>query len=93
MNAACADNLTRRTARITPAPSRCGSPSRFAALPRYLWLLCHYMQSRTAANGHWRTPGVPRILPQACIAGHFDVGHSTFRFEPAARASHEHGTH
>jgi hypothetical protein len=51
------------------------------------------MQSRTAANGHWRTLGVPRILLQACIAGHFDVEHSTFQFEPAAHASHEHGTH
>jgi cobalt-zinc-cadmium efflux system protein len=37
----------------------------------------------------------PRLLDQlqACIAGHFDVEHSTFQFEPAAHASHEHGTH
>ena len=37
----------------------------------------------------------PRLLDQlqACIAGHFDVEHSTFQFEPTAHASHEHGTH
>ena len=37
----------------------------------------------------------PRLLDQlqACIAGHFDVEHSTFQFEPAAHAGHEPGTH
>ncbi len=37
----------------------------------------------------------PRLLDQlqACIAGHFDVEHSTFQFEAAAHASHEPGTH
>jgi cobalt-zinc-cadmium efflux system protein len=30
---------------------------------------------------------------QACIAGHFDVEHSTFELEAAAHASHEPGTH
>lgn len=30
---------------------------------------------------------------QACIAGHFDVEHSTFQFEPGAHAGHEPGTH
>jgi cobalt-zinc-cadmium efflux system protein len=37
----------------------------------------------------------PRLLDQlqACIAGHFDVEHSTFQLEPAAHASHERGTH
>ena len=27
---------------------------------------------------------------QACLAGHFDVEHSTFQFEPATHAEHEH---
>jgi cobalt-zinc-cadmium efflux system protein len=37
----------------------------------------------------------PRLLDQlqACIAGHFDVEHSTFQFEPGAHAGHEPGTH
>ena len=38
---------------------------------------------------------VPRLLDQlqACLAGHFDVEHSTFQLEAAAHASHEPGTH
>ena len=37
----------------------------------------------------------PRLLDrlQECIAGHFDVEHSTFQLEAAAHASHEPGTH
>ncbi|HTU75128.1 MAG TPA: cation diffusion facilitator family transporter [Trebonia sp.] len=37
----------------------------------------------------------PRLLDrlQACIAGHFDVEHSTFQLEAAAHAGHEPGTH
>ncbi len=30
---------------------------------------------------------------QACLAGHFDVEHSTFQLEPASHVSHERGTH
>jgi len=30
---------------------------------------------------------------QACLAGHFDVAHSTFQFEAAAHAAHEHPVH
>ncbi|MGH3473034.1 MAG: cation diffusion facilitator family transporter [Nocardioidaceae bacterium] len=30
---------------------------------------------------------------QACLAGHFDVEHSTIQFEPASHSSHEPGTH
>jgi cobalt-zinc-cadmium efflux system protein len=30
---------------------------------------------------------------QGCLAGHFDVEHSTFQFEAAAHAEHEHPTH
>jgi cobalt-zinc-cadmium efflux system protein len=42
------------------------------------------------SDGH-----APRLLDelQACIAGHFDVEHSTFQFEAAAHADHESGTH
>jgi cobalt-zinc-cadmium efflux system protein len=37
----------------------------------------------------------PRLLDQlqACLAGHFDVEHSTFQLEAAAHASHEPGAH
>lgn len=30
---------------------------------------------------------------QDCLADHFDVEHSTFQFEPASHAAHEHGAH
>jgi cobalt-zinc-cadmium efflux system protein len=35
---------------------------------------------------------LPRLLDQLqqCLAGHFDVAHSTFQFEPASHAAHEH---
>jgi cobalt-zinc-cadmium efflux system protein len=38
---------------------------------------------------------VPRLLDQlqGCLAGHFDVEHSTFQFEPVVHAEHEHDTH
>ncbi|GAA2641034.1 cation diffusion facilitator family transporter [Dactylosporangium fulvum] len=37
----------------------------------------------------------PQLLDalQACLAGHFDVEHSTFQLEPAGHADHEHHTH
>ena len=37
----------------------------------------------------------PQLLDQlqACLAGHFDVEHSTFQLEAAAHADHEPGTH
>jgi cobalt-zinc-cadmium efflux system protein len=38
---------------------------------------------------------VPMLLDrlQACLAGHFDVEHSTFQLEAATHAAHEPGTH
>jgi cobalt-zinc-cadmium efflux system protein len=38
---------------------------------------------------------LPRLLDQlqACLAGHFDLEHSTFQFEPARHAAHEHSAH
>jgi cobalt-zinc-cadmium efflux system protein len=38
---------------------------------------------------------LPALLDQlqTCLAGHFDVAHSTFQFEPASHAAHEHATH
>jgi cobalt-zinc-cadmium efflux system protein len=38
---------------------------------------------------------VPQLLDQlqACLAGHFDVEHSTFQLEAATHAAHEPGTH
>jgi cobalt-zinc-cadmium efflux system protein len=38
---------------------------------------------------------LPELLDQlqTCLAGHFDVEHSTFQFEPAGHAAHEHPTH
>jgi cobalt-zinc-cadmium efflux system protein len=37
----------------------------------------------------------PRILDelQGCLAGHFDVEHSTFQLEPAGHGAHGHDTH
>ncbi|MEU8220812.1 cation diffusion facilitator family transporter [Micromonospora taraxaci] len=37
----------------------------------------------------------PQLLDalQTCLAGHFDVEHSTFQLEPASHADHEHPTH
>lgn len=38
---------------------------------------------------------LPALLDelQQCLAGHFDVEHSTFQFEPASHAAHEHAAH
>ncbi len=38
---------------------------------------------------------LPQLLDelQACLAGHFDVTHSTFQFEPASHSEHEDETH
>jgi len=38
---------------------------------------------------------LPRLLDQLqqCLAGHFDVEHSTFQFEPTGHADHEHAAH
>lgn len=38
---------------------------------------------------------VPQLLDelQECLAGHFDVAHSTFQFEPASHGAHEHPAH
>jgi cobalt-zinc-cadmium efflux system protein len=37
----------------------------------------------------------PQMLDavQACLAGHFDVEHSTIQLEPAVHADHVHPTH
>jgi cobalt-zinc-cadmium efflux system protein len=38
---------------------------------------------------------LPTLLDQlqGCLAGHFDVEHSTFQFEPTSHADHEHAAH
>ena len=38
---------------------------------------------------------LPQLLDQlqSCLAGHFDLEHSTFQFEPARHADHEHSGH
>jgi cobalt-zinc-cadmium efflux system protein len=41
-------------------------------------------------DGH--APGLLDEM-QACLVGHFDVGHSTFQFEPASHTEHEHDAH
>lgn len=43
----------------------------------------------------FRDGNLPPLLDalQACLAGHFDVEHSTFQFEPATHAAHESGRH
>jgi len=39
--------------------------------------------------------GAARVLDrlQACLAGHFDVEHSTFQLEPIGHQDHESGLH
>lgn len=43
----------------------------------------------------FRDGHLPRLLDQLqqCLSGHFDVAHSTFQFEPAGHAAHEHPAH
>ena len=43
----------------------------------------------------FRDGHLPQLLDQLqqCLAGHFDVEHSTFQFEPAGHAAHEHRAH
>jgi cobalt-zinc-cadmium efflux system protein len=43
----------------------------------------------------FRDGHLPALLDQLqqCLAGHFDVEHSTVQFEPAGHAAHEHPTH
>jgi len=43
----------------------------------------------------FRDGPLPRLLDQlqGCLAGHFDLEHSTFQFEQAGHAAHEHSTH
>ena len=43
----------------------------------------------------FRDGHAPELLDkiQDCLAGHFDVEHSTFQFEPAGHLEHEGGTH
>jgi cobalt-zinc-cadmium efflux system protein len=38
---------------------------------------------------------LPTLLDelQQCLAGHFDVEHSTLQFEPLGHAAHEHAAH
>jgi len=43
----------------------------------------------------FRDGHLPQLLDQLqqCLAGHFDVEHSTVQFEPASHAAHEHAAH
>ncbi|MGZ4627089.1 MAG: cation diffusion facilitator family transporter [Kineosporiaceae bacterium] len=43
----------------------------------------------------FRDGNLPRLLDelQSCLAGHFDVEHSTFQFEQAGHTAHEHAAH
>jgi cobalt-zinc-cadmium efflux system protein len=46
-------------------------------------------------DGCFHDGHAPELLDemQACLIGHFDVEHSTFQFEPAGHAEHEHEPH
>jgi len=46
-------------------------------------------------DGCFHDGHAPELLDemQACLVGHFDVEHSTFQFEPAGHAQHEHDAH
>jgi cobalt-zinc-cadmium efflux system protein len=48
------------------------------------------LQDRCFGDGH-----APQVLDsvQACLAGHFDIAHSTFQFEPSSHAGHEGSQH
>jgi cobalt-zinc-cadmium efflux system protein len=47
------------------------------------------------AEDCFTTGRAPALLDelQACLSGHFDVGHSTFQLEPAGHSDHEVATH
>jgi cobalt-zinc-cadmium efflux system protein len=47
------------------------------------------------ADGCFSEGQAPQLLDelQDCLAGHFDVEHSTFQFEPAGHTEHEAGAH
>jgi cobalt-zinc-cadmium efflux system protein len=47
------------------------------------------------ADGCFHDGHAPLLLDalQQCLAGHFDVEHSTFQLEPASHAEHEHDLH
>jgi cobalt-zinc-cadmium efflux system protein len=53
-------------------------------------LSAHVVVESCFHDGH-----VPQMLDQLqdCVAGHFNVEHSTFQLETAIHASHEPGTH
>jgi len=46
-------------------------------------------------DGCFHDGHVPRLLDalQGCLAGHFDVEHSTFQIEPVSHAAHEQARH
>lgn len=48
-----------------------------------------------AGDSCFRDGHLPKLLDQLqqCLAGHFDVEHSTVQFEPASHAAHEHAAH
>lgn len=48
------------------------------------------LQDRCFGDGH-----APQVLDsvQECLAGHFDITHSTFQFEPSSHTGHERGRH
>ncbi|MGI8678858.1 MAG: cation diffusion facilitator family transporter [Jatrophihabitans sp.] len=65
----------------------------------HVWTLTSSLPTLSAhvvvGDDCFRDGHAPQMLDQlqACLAGHFDVEHSTFQLEPAGHASHEEGTH
>lgn len=65
----------------------------------HVWTLTSNLPTLSAhivvSDDCFRDGHAPQMLDQlqACLAGHFDVEHSTFQLEPAGHASHEEGTH
>jgi cobalt-zinc-cadmium efflux system protein len=53
-------------------------------------LTAHVVDDSCFCDGH-----LPKLLDQLrqCLAGHFDVEHSTVQFEPASHVAHEHPVH
>ena len=81
----------RRVARHRPADAR-GELSRRRTVTSDLPALSAHIviDDSCFSDGH-----APLLLDQlqACLAGHFDIEHSTFQLEAATHAGHEPGTH
>ena len=68
------------------------APEYIRTIPRVIEIVHHFSKSNKPLAAICHAPQVLDEL-QSCLAGHFDVEHSTFQLEPASHADHEPGTH